>query len=1009
MPLEKVFVPVDLSGGVDTKTDQKMVLPSSLTELENGVFTTGTTITKRKGYSKLRRNVSGPAGTSSISSGDALARFQNELLLFSDSTLYSYTSGREEWISKGGSRSVTVESSDLMRNDYEQSQPDISYGNGLFLFAWESTSGGVRASVQDAVSGAMLQNNTLISSTGVLPKCIELNGTVCVVYVETTGTDSIAIRMLDPADPTTFTTAGTLANNAATSEWQLDAITYQSNAGLFAYANSSGTITVAYITQSGETGTALNGYVAASALAGCDAEDSLTIYHDISGLYDDDIYLAYSKNSDSSGLILKRLNFDLTVADTETVEASATQFPRVTLGRDSAGDIVVFYEVYAALDYNRYIKTRTYDISASAWKAAASNLKLSVGLASKAFYYSDKTYVLAIHASDLQSTYFLMDGDGLVVAKLQASVAGGILADSTLASVVDDYESGVFKLPVQIKTRLESSGGDIYSLKGLSLSSVDFTKSDSFLAEELGQNLHIAGGFISAYDSQDIVELGFHLYPENVSAAVSSGGSLIASKAYQHRVVYLTTDAAGQIHRSAPSVATSSDTTGSDKTITLTIPTLRITEHPVVTIDVYRTVGDGTIFYKCGSKTNSTTADTVTFVDDGAASGTDASVPDSTLTTQELLYTTGNIVGNVAPPATSVIGSFNNRLFAVSSENPKLLFYSKKRLRGAPVEFSDVFYTVMNRADKITALAEMDEKLIIFEERRIFYVTGDGPNNAGEQNSFSEPQLITGDVGCTNADAVVQTPDGIMFMSLKGIYILTRGMQTEYIGAPVEAFNSETMTSAVLLQDTGQVRFTTSAGPALVYDLFYRKWSTFTNHSGTGAVVWKATGNYCYLRTSGGLVYEEDSTRYTDVDAMIQMQLTTAWIKPDSIQGYQRCRRALLLGDYKSNHTLEARVAYNFRQYFNEVHKFNFVDDTSLTDYGADALYGDTVYGGLSDGVYQFRMGLGSGGPQKCDAIRFQFQDTVASDPGQSYSVTNLMIEIGLKTTPMKLPATKST
>jgi len=37
MALAKAFIPVDLSGGVDTKTDQKMVLPSNLTELENGV------------------------------------------------------------------------------------------------------------------------------------------------------------------------------------------------------------------------------------------------------------------------------------------------------------------------------------------------------------------------------------------------------------------------------------------------------------------------------------------------------------------------------------------------------------------------------------------------------------------------------------------------------------------------------------------------------------------------------------------------------------------------------------------------------------------------------------------------------------------------------------------------------------------------------------------------------------------------------------------------------------
>jgi hypothetical protein len=417
-----------------------------------------------------------------------------------------------------------------------------------------------------------------------------------------------------------------------------------------------------------------------------------------------------------------------------------------------------------------------------------------------------------------------------------------------------------------------------------------------------------------------------------------------------------------------------------------------------VTCVVYRTADSGTVFYKVGSVANDTTADTVAFADAGAIT--------TTLTSQEILYTDGGIVDNIAPPASSVVGAFNNRMFSVSSENPKILYYSKKRQAKQPVEFSDVFKIVMNRADTVTALKEMDEKLIIFEQERIFYLTGDGPNDAGQQNSFSEPQLVTGDVGALSSDAVVLTPDGLMFMSKKGIYLLTRGLDTLYVGAPVEAYNAQTITSAVLVQDTGQVRFTTSSGSALVYNLLYKKWSTWTNHAATGAVVWKATGEYCYLRTSGGMVYKEDSSSYTDVDASVQMKLVTAWIKPASIQGFQRCRRAVLLGDFKSNHTLVSKVAYDFRQYYNEQHTFDFVSATSMTEYGDDSTYGDTVYGGLSDGVFQFRMGLQR---QKCDAIRFQFFDTVSADPGQSYSITNLMLEIGLKNSSMKLPATKST
>jgi len=995
MALEKAFVPVDLSGGIDTKTDQKMVLQSNLTELENGVFTSGSTITKRKGYSKLGRSI---AGGSSISSGDALTRFQDELLLFSNSNLYSYSSGRDEWIDKGGSLSVTIGSTDLIRNSYEQSQPDVAFGNNLFLMAWEDTQGGVRASVVDAVSGAMLQNNTSISATGKLPRCVELDGRLGVVYVEDSD-DDIDIKLLDNTDPTTFASAVQLASNAATSGQQLDVCTYGTRAAVFAYRNSSSQVQVAYITSSGTVGSASNGYVAPATIAS-DPKDSLAILQDPNN--DEDIYVAYSTDAGSVGLKLTRMIFDLTAVDTETVESGSTVIPRVTLSTDGT-DIVCIYEMNATNDYDHSIKTRTYDVSDSGWKAATFTLKKSVGLASKAFYYDSKTYSIAVHASDLQTTYFLLDSTNcdadttaLIVAKLHSSVGGGIPADSTVTSL-GSASTGIYKMPLQIKTRLVSSGDDLYSVKGLSFSSIDFTKSDSFLAEELGENLHIAGGFISIYDSQDIVEHGFHLFPENVSASVVAGGSLTAG-AYQFRVVYETIDSRGQIHRSAPSVAVSATTESSNLTVTLTIPTLRLTEHPVVNCQVYRTAISGTVFYKVGSVTNDATADSVSFSDDGTIT--------TTLTAQEILYTDGGVLENIAPPATSVVGAFNNRMFAVSSENPKLLYYSKKRQAKKPVEFSDVSQIVMNRADEVTALQEMDEKLIIFEQERIFYITGDGPNDTGQQNSFSEPQLVTSDVGALSSDAVVLVPDGIMFMSKKGIYLLTRGLQTTYIGAPVETYNSQTITSAVLVQDTGQVRFTTSSGSALVYNLLYGKWSTWTNHAATGAIVWKATGEYCYLRTSGGTVYKEDSSSYKDVDAAIQMKLVTAWIKPSSIQGFQRCRRAVLLGDFKSNHTLVSKVAYNFQQYYNEQHSFNFINATSVTEYGDDATYGSVKYGGLSDGVFQFRMGLQN---QKCDAIRFQFFDTVSADPGQSYSITNLMLEIGLKSTPIKLPATKST
>lgn len=211
-------------------------------------------------------------------------------------------------------------------------------------------------------------------------------------------------------------------------------------------------------------------------------------------------------------------------------------------------------------------------------------------------------------------------------------------------------------------------------------------------------------------------------------------------------------------------------------------------------------------------------------------------------------------------------------------------------------------------------------------------------------------------------------------MSNKGIYLLDRGLSTHYIGAPVEAYNSLTVTSAILIQDENQVRFTASDGVALVYDYFVNKWSTFTNHQANGAVTWLEDGSYVYLRTSGGLCYQQ-SSNFDDVGAAIQMKIVTAWIKPASIQGFQRVRRAVVLGDFKSNHTLQSRVAYNFRQYYNEEHQFNFIDDLGVDEYGDENPYGSELYGagtdGHADGVYQFRFHLN--GPQNATASGLNF------------------------------------
>jgi len=249
-----------------------------------------------------------------------------------------------------------------------------------------------------------------------------------------------------------------------------------------------------------------------------------------------------------------------------------------------------------------------------------------------------------------------------------------------------------------------------------------------------------------------------------------------------------------------------------------------------------------------------------------------------------------------------------------------------------------------------------------------------------------------------------------MFQSNKGIYLLDRSLQTVYIGAEVEAYNGLTITSAELIQNENQIRYLTSDGRCLVYDYFYGKWATWTNHEGQGATIWQGGGgDYVYLR-SDGRIFQQSSSSYKDDNDPVEMSLTTSWVKTGGIQGFQRIRRALILGDFKSTHTLQLECGFDYQEYFNELHKFSYMTDLSIIEYGDSTPYGEEGYFGTStgvaDGVYQFRAHMKK---QKCQSVRFRISDTEEANPGQAYSISSLMLEVGIRSNTMKLPAQKLT
>ncbi len=286
----------------------------------------------------------------------------------------------------------------------------------------------------------------------------------------------------------------------------------------------------------------------------------------------------------------------------------------------------------------------------------------------------------------------------------------------------------------------------------------------------------------------------------------------------------------------------------------------------------------------------------------------------------------------------------------------------------------------------------MDGSVVVLKETALYHITGPGPlPNPELGGGWSPPELISSDVGCISPDSICQTPNGILFQSRKGIYLLGRDFQVSYIGAPVEAYNAQTVAAATLVDDRTQIRLVTPAGSTLLYDYERGQWSTFTNHEGADAIV--VDGTFHYLRNDGRVWRE--TTSYADANAHIRKVVETAWINLSGHrQGLDRLWWVTLLGEFKSAHTLRMYVAFDYQDGWTGAPID--IDPTEGRDEGlyGEGVYGDGPYGGGADTRYQFQVHIG----QECEAVRFRFEDVEAESAyGASFELSELHLNGGVE------------
>lgn len=987
--METQVMSLALTKGINTKTDPKQVMTGELLTLENGIFISPSEIKKRDGYSALTQTVLSNPGipypvNSPISSGNSLGVLNDSLALLDDFTLYGYSENDAKWVPKGAKTCCSTSSSSVSNFAISQSSPKVALdpASGIALLAWDNyPSGGFYISYFDTKTNMPLSNQFVnVPATTVIPFVL---GSHFYIVIENRFTNSLSyvsfpISTFSPkVGPVSLAALGNTFNGTVTG--------VQNTSNIFLLFDFGGT-------------------------------NNLVL-----GKYDSTFTLVASvavnaTSNQSANLMLDSVNSRIWVfyADAGVIKFSAYDFSLNLVVSPTVSSILVAANALTAVMYSATSFVLYGGITPSTSNTAGASIvsywhdffsntstnalfAYTVQLAGNAFTDSSgNVYVPVTYKSTLQPTNFILrevwpllsaiSGKASVAAKYAPLAASQAVqnsasnsADLSLFSVIP-IATDKFLIPYVIEITTTISNGVISGNYNVSLLSLSFkTKEESVL---LANNLNTTGGIVTIYDGLGVAESGFNLFPDLITISAGATPGNILPGSYEYQVTYQWTDNFGNIHRSAPSAPINyTFSSPANQMIDLLIPVLTLSEPykgPNIVVTVYRTQNNGTTFFKSATGANSYSGGAGGFI-----TVTD-NTSDVDLVGNEQLYTNGGEVENLSPPASVSMTSFKNRIILVPSESPFTWWYSKQVIPQFPVEFSDLFIqNIDQKGGPIFKVETMDDKLIFFKESLIFYVIGDGPAPSGANNDFSYPQVISTDVGCIdNIQPVVLTPAGLIFKSQKGIYLLDRSLQTSYLGAKVERYNSQTITSAFIVPNTTQVRFTLSNNTALVYDYFVNGWSVFTNISAVDSLVYKQ--KWVYLDSSGQ-VHEEDPSVFTDNGTAIVLKLVTGFLSMAQVQGFERIKKLLILGDNNTVNNLNVSFAYDFK----------------VTQYPITTISLDVS----STEPFQVRSFLPF---QKCETVQITISDSPQGTVTGSFDISNLALEVGVKKGPNKITADKS-
>lgn len=986
MPMQKVLIETALSSGLSQKTDLRSDAPDNAEQMTNCVRTKQGAIRKRVGCRGLVNTLRGKGFTVNETQLVRGLNYNHGPLAFDGFKFSNYSDQRSDWtlidaVPEGvADQRIPIAAVLGVGGDIDFSGSNNYYVTAIPIIVASGVSN-IQVVITDSTNNLPVLSAVIDNSgvTGIVTK-VAICGNIAVVAFAASpgGVLGLYLSKIDLTNINAGWSAPALFDTMAATAFSLfDMVPVVNDATRFAVAYfKGGNVVVSDVVAA--TLAAAHTYTKAPLTAGG------LISIAVQAQSTERCWVAYSVLAGGAAHQFECWSFDDTAHTSTTAallhaDTSLVGFAQVGIARVNSTNAVIFWTEYQTRTSPPFLNSvqgqQVLSSGAAVALVGARRVTQGVMLASKPAVVTTsegvRCYALVNTNSSLQGTLALVCFDWFGVgaspitstpsnlpARLVVTVAprlvkslgvsaggsgpGGVISVPKLAML----SGGNYLASIVYITQLLTPGSLIISNgTGLFIQTFDLGSQDRYFGGVLSGNnlLGLSAGAPMLYDGQIPVEMGFLWYPEIVVTLTAGGPS---TGTFSIIAVYEWTDDSGTIHRGATSPPIT--VSPAAQHIVVEVPTLGVTwrtrpcptfvsgnqlfqnlDQPVQIV-IYATANGGTTYYRQAATTNDTSVATVTFTDPGTG------------TNNTLLYTTGGVLDNYCPPSAKICITHQNRWFLGGCDDPTAIWPSKPLTVGEAPGFNEEMNIYATGA--VTAMASLDEKLIVFVRRGtstlgIEYVVGQGPFDTGASNNWTNPpEPIPSSVGAVNQRSIAVSEMGVFFMSPVGapnggggIFLLSRDLQVHYLSGPIEDTVSANpvCTGAVVHPNNGRIYFElapqeslglSTTGIRAVYDYITQAWSIDSHYSFDGAfdfaaarTTWVAGGlgfiasgaganqPLVYWADYSGRIYRENSgvpifRHYTDVSAAgavrwITATYQSAWFKP-ALAGFARFWRA---------------------------------------------------------------------------------------------------------------------